>query len=85
MPPIPAEQSPPWPGRTRAEHTEPTNRRAHSIADIVREGPFSRTFIYEAIKQGRLKARKGGRRTIILDDEYQCFVESLPLIGEDAK
>ena len=58
-------------------------RRALSIADIVSEGPFSRSFIYEAIKRGLLKARKGGRRTVILDDDYQRFLESLPSIREE--
>jgi hypothetical protein len=51
----------------------------------VSEGPFSRTFIYEAIKQGRLIARKAGRRTVVLDEDYQSFLESLPAIGEAAK
>jgi hypothetical protein len=70
--PIPTEQNPCPP------------RRAHSIADIVHEGPFSRTFIYEAIKKGRLKARKAGRRTVIIDEDYQSYLESLPLVHEDA-
>jgi hypothetical protein len=83
MPPIPAEQCPPWP--RSAKQTAASPRRAHSIAGIVSEGPFSRTFIYEAIKQGRLKARKAGRRTVILDEDYQSFLESLPAIGEAAK
>ena len=86
MPPIPAEQCSPWPRSDK--HPEPLSRpnsprRALSIADIVSEGPFSRSFIYEAIKRGLLKARKGGRRTVILDDGYQRFLESLPPIREE--
>jgi hypothetical protein len=50
----------------------------------VSEGPFSRSFIYEAIKRGLLKARKAGRRTVILDGDYQRFLESLPSICEEA-
>jgi hypothetical protein len=69
---------------TPTEQCSPLPRRALSIADIVREGPFSRTFIYEAIKQGRLIDRKAGRRTIDLDDDYQRFLESLPPIREGA-
>ena len=80
MRPIPAEQCSPWPATRGAGPP----RRALSIADIVSEGPFSRSFIYEAIKKGRLKARKGGRRTVVLDDDYQRFLESLPLIGKGA-
>ena len=58
-----------------------TSRRARSIANLVDEGPLSRTFLYSAIKQGRLKARKAGRRTVILDDDYQAFLEALPVVG----
>ena len=55
--------------------------RARSIANLVDEGPLSRTFLYSAIKQGRLKARKAGRRTVILDEDYQAFLQGLPAIG----
>jgi hypothetical protein len=58
-----------------------TSPRARSIAGLVDEGPLSRTFIYSAIKEGRLKARKAGRRTVVLDTDYQTFLQSLPPIG----
>jgi hypothetical protein len=59
-----------------------TPPRARSIAKIVDEGPLSRTYLYGAIKTGRLRARKAGRRTIILDDDYDAFLQALPTIGE---
>ena len=40
---------------------------------------LGRTKIYEAISKGQLKARKCGKRTIILVDELRQFLESLPL------
>jgi hypothetical protein len=40
----------------------------------------TRTVLFEAIKHGRLKARKAGRRTIILDEDYLSFLQSLPLV-----
>jgi hypothetical protein len=53
---------------------------AYSIAEITRpRTPFSRSMVYEEIKAGRLKARKLGRKTIILGDEYRAWLESLPL------
>jgi hypothetical protein len=58
-----------------------TPRRARSIANLVDEGPLSRTFLYSAIKEGRLKARKAGRRTVVLDDDYRAFLQALPVIG----
>lgn len=38
---------------------------AYSIADASRVSSIGRTRIYELIKEGRLEARKLGRRTLI--------------------
>jgi hypothetical protein len=57
-------------------------RHAHSIDDIVSNGPQGRTSIFKAIKEGHLKARKAGRRTIILDEDYLSYLRSLPLANE---
>lgn len=40
---------------------------------------LGRTKIYEAITGGLLKARKYGKRTIILRTELQEFLRNLPL------
>ncbi len=40
-----------------------------------------RDLIYEAIKNGRLVARKLGRRTIIPADALEKFIAHLPLVG----
>jgi len=40
---------------------------------------IGRTKIFEAIKLGKLTARKAGRRTIILSDELAAFLKSLPV------
>ncbi|MBZ9894243.1 helix-turn-helix domain-containing protein [Mesorhizobium sp. BR1-1-6] len=37
-----------------------------------------RTNIFRAIKNGSLKARKFGRRTVILRDDLKAFLETLP-------
>ena len=37
-----------------------------------------RTRMYAAVKDGKLKARKFGRRTVILATDLQAFLESLP-------
>lgn len=44
-------------------------------ADICGIG---RTSLYEAMKDGRLKAKKAGRRTIILIDDLKAFLLTLP-------
>ena len=77
MPPIPQEQCSPWPARS-SQHP-----RAHSIDTLVQEGPFSKTFLYESIKSGRLKAKKAGIRTIILDDDYRQFLADLPTMSTE--
>ncbi|MCA6108563.1 excisionase family DNA-binding protein [Bradyrhizobium cenepequi] len=37
-----------------------------------------RTKIFQAIKDGKLSARKFGRRTIILADDLKAFLAALP-------
>jgi hypothetical protein len=39
---------------------------------------FTRTSIYELLKQGRLEARKFGKRTLIVDESLRRLVDSLP-------
>lgn len=74
-----------------AEVEEPKRRRlrgagvgAKTVTDRAKDGPFGRTFLYEQIGLGRLKARKAGRATIILDEDWRDFLESLPMVGEAA-
>ena len=57
---------------------------AATVTDRARRGPFGKTFLYEQIGLGKLKARKAGRATIILDDDWESFLKSLPLVGEAA-
>jgi len=52
---------------------------AHDVGDVVRITSFGRTSVYAAIKDGALKARKFGRRTIILDEDLRAWLASLPL------
>lgn len=42
------------------------------------EGTLNRTAIFKAIADGKLPAKKLGRRTIILDEDYQAFLKNLP-------
>jgi excisionase family DNA binding protein len=47
-------------------------------AAAVRAG-VGRSTVYAAINAGALKARKAGRRTLILDTDLQAWLDSLPL------
>ena len=51
---------------------------AYSIAEAVEAGAGGRTAIYEAIKSGALKARKRGKRTVILAPDLAQYLENLP-------
>ena len=52
-----------------------------SIVEACRVAGIGRTTLYEAIANGRLKARKLGQRTIILRSDLQCFLRHLPVIS----
>jgi excisionase family DNA binding protein len=49
-----------------------------SVEDACRVAGLGRTKVYEAISDGRLKARKFGKRTLILRTDLQLFLKSLP-------
>lgn len=51
---------------------------AYTIDEAVDQGAGSRTIVYEAINAGTLKAKKRGKRTIILADDLTQYLKSLP-------
>ena len=51
---------------------------AFTIPEAVEAGAGSRTVVYEAINAGTLKAKKRGKRTIILADDLTQYLKSLP-------
>jgi excisionase family DNA binding protein len=53
-------------------------RELLSIAEACAVAGIGRTKIYQAITDGSLKARKCGKRTLILRDELRNFLASLP-------
>ena len=57
---------------------ENLHREALSIAEVCAVAGIGRTKIYQAITDGSLKARKCGKRTLILRDELRQFLTSLP-------
>jgi excisionase family DNA binding protein len=56
----------------------PLQREALSIAEVSAVAGIGRTKIYQAIADGSLKARKYGRRTLVLRNELRDFLTSLP-------
>jgi excisionase family DNA binding protein len=53
-------------------------REGLSILEACAMAGIGRTKIYQAITDGSLKARKCGKRTLILRDELRHFLASLP-------
>ena len=51
---------------------------AYTIDQAVDQGAGSRTIVYEAINAGTLKAKKRGKRTIILAADLAQYLEALP-------
>jgi len=48
-----------------------------SINEVCTVTGLGRTKVYEAINSGSLKARKLGKRTIVLQDDLASFLTSL--------
>jgi hypothetical protein len=55
---------------------------AYSIEELAKAGPLRRTYLYNAIKEEKLKAQKAGRRTIITLENFVAFLRGLPIVGE---
>jgi hypothetical protein len=56
----------------------PENKLAFYIDEAQQAGAGSRSEIYEALREGALKAKKRGRRTVILRDDLADYLASLP-------
>jgi excisionase family DNA binding protein len=49
-----------------------------SINDAALKAGIGRSTIYGAVNSGALKAKKLGRRTLILDADLKTYLDSLP-------
>lgn len=52
--------------------------KTHSITETARLLGIGRSTLYVLIKDGRLPARKLGKRTLILHEDLERFIASLP-------
>jgi predicted DNA-binding transcriptional regulator AlpA len=48
------------------------------IEEVIENSTFGRTTIYAAIKKGELVTRKRGRRTVVLESDYNNWIRGLP-------
>ena len=56
------------------------HRLALSVAEAAVQAGVGRDQVYQAIRDGRLEARKWGRRTVITHGALQQFLDGLPLL-----
>ncbi len=55
-----------------------------TIEDATNYCGIGRTKIYELVKSGKFTARKMGRRTLLLTEELDAYIRSLPTSKEAA-
>lgn len=60
-------------------------RTAYRIKHLAEIGPFGKTFIFDAIAQGKLTARKAGAATVVLAEDWDAFLANLPKAGSQEK
>jgi len=53
------------------------DKKAYSISELSNVVSLGRTKLYEEIKEGRLKTRKVGRRTLITAQDADAWLNSL--------
>jgi excisionase family DNA binding protein len=56
----------------------PIPRYAYSIEEVTKLTGLGRSSIYEEIRDGRLRIRKAGRRSLVLPDDLKAWLASLP-------
>jgi excisionase family DNA binding protein len=55
-------------------------RRAYSIRQVRELTGFCNEKVYQHIRRGELVARKAGRRTLVLAEDLDRFLQSLPAV-----
>jgi excisionase family DNA binding protein len=60
------------------EAVQRSEKIAYSVAEAAVHADVCRDYIYTAIRNGSLRARKAGRRTLILRADLETFLEELP-------
>jgi hypothetical protein len=58
----------------------PVHKQAFDLQELVELGHGCRSFLYQQIAAKKLKARKRGRRTIVLRADLEAWVASLPVV-----
>lgn len=54
---------------------------AVTIPEAVAMSGIGRTSLYGLFKSGQIRPRKNGKRTLVLVDELESYLKSLPVAG----
>jgi excisionase family DNA binding protein len=57
---------------------------AYTVADMQRVARIGKTRVYQLIAEGRLRAIKSGRRTLIDANSLRAYLASLPAVPPKA-
>lgn len=57
---------------------------ALTLDDVALQARMSRRKVYRLLKNGSLKARKNGRQTLILAEDFKAWLSSLPVAELEA-
>jgi excisionase family DNA binding protein len=60
---------------------ERSSRTAFSVAEVCAQTDIGRDSVYNAIRSGRLVARRIGRRMLVTEKDLQRFLANLPKVG----
>lgn len=58
---------------------------SYSIQEVSDLVGLGKTKIYAAIKSGELKARKYGKRTLVLKQDVEAFLNNLPRSNQNSE
>lgn len=58
---------------------------AYDIQGLVQASGIGRSTIYEEMAAGQLKARKAGRRTVVLHEDAVIWLQALPVREPSSK
>lgn len=66
------------------QQNEMEKKIGRSVAEVASVTSLSKSFLRIEIKAGKLKARKFGRRVVILDADLEKYLESAEIMAEAA-
>lgn len=60
-------------------------RRAQSMGEVCAEIGVSRNFLLGQIRRGQLRARRLGRRVVILSEDLEAYLNNAEQVCEDGR